>query len=114
MEEMNNVMNEVEVIDNVEVTTDLVPSQETSAEGKIGLKEGIVITLAATGAVAIAGATVKGAKWVKGKALDWNEKRKAKKAEKKAAKETAKESAETEGKAEETPVESPAEESEKK
>lgn len=108
MEEMNNV-NEVEVIDNVEVT-DLVPSQDNSKDG-IGLGEAIVGGFALAGVAATVAVTVKGAKWVGGKAKAIKDNWAAKRAEKKAAKAAAKDNAETED-TEEAPVETPDEESE--
>lgn len=103
MEEMNNV-NEVEVIDNVEV----VPSQDNSKDG-IGLGEAIVGGFALAGVAATVAVTVKGAKWVGGKAKQIKDNIAAKRAEKKAAKAAAKAVVETEDTAEETPVETPEE-----
>ena len=105
--EENNVMNEVEVIDNVEVT-DLVPSQDNSKDG-IGIAEAIVGGFALAGVAATVAVTVKGAKWVGGKAKQIKDNIVAKRAEKKAAKAAAKAVVETEDTAEETPVETPEE-----
>lgn len=109
MEENNVMTNEVEVINDVEVT-DLATTQDSSKEG-LGVAEGLVLGFATVGVAATGAAVVKCVKWVGGKAKatwnGWKEKR----AEKKAAKAAAKDNAETED-TEEAPVETPEEESE--
>lgn len=115
MEENNVMTNEVEVINDVEVT-DLATTQDSSKEG-LGVAEGLVLGFAAVGVAATGAAVVKGVKWVGGKAKatwnGWKEKR----AEKKAAKEAPAEVEEPETEVvetEETPVEEPVKEEKKK